>query len=916
MEDTVALSLPCDAIDSVLEEIDPGATLADSAFMISTPVVASLAQSMGRSLETPAVGRGLSTSKRGNSSKKLASSQQSPLTTRARARQKAGLGQISEQIVDDVVDLETDTEVDRGDVDAWCTLWGADMLVPYLRVRNFQTTSVMTDTLKRSFETHCYMENDAGFHICPFDELGNYGDVTEEDKSKWDDLWRMESDAFDEECKAVPEYAPLVGRKFYTWDGNHRVITWMDVSMSPERTTRKPWHLGVRCMIMIPPVRAYKQIEVAMHNLNASSHATVQYDWIQDAERCFQVLSSPFIDYNEMIGDDMYDEFEKSRQKSTANKAWYHANMTVMAAAYILSFAEITVARDTQHAIEEAEEKKLGKALTPKQKKDMWEMKIKEICGPWYNSVFKYATIVNPQLGPKFLTTVRELHNSLARQPKAERVVVYNVGVDRVKAFASTGIHKNLKIELLKAHYSNVDVKGRYHHPVNNDVETDICPWLAQWSLWSNLELISHDLAEKYFKKILSEVFIVEDLTGRLDELVANYSSYFSDSRKAPSCFSLWSAMGSAYSMYTEKDNLCRPLSTLSEWELKNSPWWLEHCCSDEDLAFVADAEEICWQRLQKEKEPYHVARGKIAEADAATQLEEAKSLEPSRKLNGLVLETSRTKKQNDVKQKDDETVTEGGTPLGKTAETNNPGSGRSSRLKSKVVRDDRQRKPRRKKDEEDDEVPANTEAVAETEEAEASPVAETAHAEGRQPKRQKKQKWHDGLFRTDIFLPQNRPVVAVQTSLKATFETIQSNKKKALKAPVILLEELKQMCTRTREQRKQGFVINKKNVSTAADCLYLDMPTGMKLSEDDDIVPSWNEYPEQDDLPRKLMVLAAQILDDRGCIIIQHPGTLRSTQQIADALDACAQLFKQVTSFFVHNETVQYEPIRNMKAS
>ncbi|KAL3686624.1 hypothetical protein R1sor_009198 [Riccia sorocarpa] len=306
-----------------------------------------------------------------------------------------------------------------------------------------------------------------------------------------------------------------------------------------------------------------------------------------------------------------------------------------MVAAYILSFVEITVTRDTQHAIEEAEEKKLGKALTPKQKKDMSEMKIKEICGPWYNSVFKYATIVNPQLGPKFLATVRELHNLLARQPKAERDAVYNVGVDRVKAFASAGIHKNLKIELLKARYSNADVKERYHHPVNNDVETDIRPWLAQWSLWS--------------------------------------------------------------------------LSTLSEWELKNSPWWLEQLCPDKEIAFVADAEEICWQRLKKEEEPYFVAKGKIAEADTATQLEEAKSLEPSRKLDGLVLDTSRTKKQKDAKQKEDETVTEGGTPPGKTAETKNPGSGRSSRSKSKVVQDDKQRKSRRKKDEEDDEVSANT---------------------------------------------------------------------------------------------------------------------------------------------------------------------------------------------------------------
>ncbi|KAL3691791.1 hypothetical protein R1sor_005442 [Riccia sorocarpa] len=66
---------------------------------------------------------------------------------------------------------------------------------------------------------------------------------------------------------------------------------------------------------MIPSVRVYKQTEVAMHNLNASSYATVQYDWIQDAERCLQVLSSPLIDYKEMIGDDVFEEFEKARLK-------------------------------------------------------------------------------------------------------------------------------------------------------------------------------------------------------------------------------------------------------------------------------------------------------------------------------------------------------------------------------------------------------------------------------------------------------------------------------------------------------------------------------------------------------------------------------------------------------------------------
>ncbi|KAL3702265.1 hypothetical protein R1sor_020287 [Riccia sorocarpa] len=501
----------------------------------------------------------------------------------------------------------------------------------------------------------------------------------------------MESEAFDAECRSVPEYAPLVGRKFYTWDGNHQVITWMDVSMSPKKTTKRPWHPRVRCVIMIPPVRVYKQIEVAMHNLNASSHATVQYDWIQDAERCLQVLSSPLIDYKEMIGEDVYEEFEKTRLKSTGHKAWYHANMTAMAAAYILSFAEVTVAKESFNLIEEAEEKKQGKSLTAKQKKDLWDLKVKEVCGTWYNAVFKYATIVNPNLGPEFLSTVRELHSSLSKQPKAEREVVYNVGVDRVKAFVEADIHKDLKLELLKAHYSNAATKAKYHHPLANNIEIDIRPWLAQWSLWSNLEVISQDLAEKCLKIVLSAEFTLEDLTDRLDEGLTNFIAYFTDVRdtywekiwypiderqdvevnirrakrivfryfvwhkqsvKAPSCFSLWSEPASTYNMYTEKDNLCRSVSNLSKWELQNSPWWLEQRCADDDITFVADAKEICWESIKKEEDPYQVAKSKIAEADAAEQAEEAKSLEPSRKLEGLVLDTSRTKKQRDAKLK------------------------------------------------------------------------------------------------------------------------------------------------------------------------------------------------------------------------------------------------------------------------
>ncbi|KAL3702433.1 hypothetical protein R1sor_020455 [Riccia sorocarpa] len=369
-------------------------------------------------------------------------------------------------------------------------------LVQFTRVRQFQTTSLQTEALKKSFETHCYMEHFAAFHVSMFDESGNEMLVTDENKAGWDMLWRMESQDFDAECSKIPEYQHLVNKKFSTWDGNHRLITCMQVSMSPERTTRKAWHPRVRCVILIPPVTVYKQIEMAMHNLNASSHATVQYDWIQEAERCLQVLSTPLSEYKEMISSDVYEEFERARQKSPAKTAWYHENMTSSAAAYILSFGEVSVAKDAQLVAEE-EAKKQGRPLSSKQKKDMWDARVKEVCASWSSQVFKYATVVNPSLGPDFFAAVRELHNSLARVEKSKREVAHSVGLDRVKAFASAGIHNSLKIELLKVHYSDEQTREKYHHPTKFDVDNDLRPWLAQWALWSSLELLSCDIVRK-----------------------------------------------------------------------------------------------------------------------------------------------------------------------------------------------------------------------------------------------------------------------------------------------------------------------------------------------------------------------------------------------------------------------------------
>ncbi|KAL3679267.1 hypothetical protein R1sor_022223 [Riccia sorocarpa] len=182
----------------------------------------------------------------------------------------------------------------------------------------------------------------------------------------------------------------------------------------------------------------------ASHRLQANRGGDAQLE---------RVLSTPLSEYKEMIGTDVFEEFERARVKSPAKTVWYHENMTSTAVAYILSFGEVSAAKDAQLVAEE-EAKKQGKPLSSKQKKDMWDARVKEVCASWSSQVFKYATMVNVSLGSEFLATVRELHNNLARVEKSKREVAYSIGLDRVKACASAGIHNSLKIELLKVHYS------------------------------------------------------------------------------------------------------------------------------------------------------------------------------------------------------------------------------------------------------------------------------------------------------------------------------------------------------------------------------------------------------------------------------------------------------------------------------
>ncbi|KAL3679712.1 hypothetical protein R1sor_022668 [Riccia sorocarpa] len=352
--------------------------------------------------------------------------------------------------------------------------------------------------------------------------------------------------------------------------------------------------------------------------------------------------------------------------------------------------------------------------------------------------------------------------------------------------------------------------------------------------------------------------------TLKLDLLRAHYDDVAMKAEKAPSCFQKCIDEEDAFSMYIDKDTFSRDSNTLSDWEILNCPWWIEQ--RSETPVFVADAETFCWKKLQKKEDPFDVSKDKFEDSDEKGKLEEARLLEPSPNIDGLVIDTSRTKKQKEAKMKnprsEDVDDADGQTPKGKSKPAKNPGSGRSSKAKKgkekeketpkETTKKVTKEKGRKKKDQSDDEAgqgsqqqPASNDAM-EIQPDSATPTVDedqpeptaAAWEEGRQRKRAKKQsdgvRVYEGLFRVDQYVDIPNQFAVLKSSLKSTFETIQANKNRAKKMLVPIIDELKKTCTAVAPMRMSGFLLNGKQSSFAAYCLYLDLPSGLNLEVDD----------------------------------------------------------------------------------
>ncbi|KAL3686562.1 hypothetical protein R1sor_009136 [Riccia sorocarpa] len=140
----------------------------------------------------------------------------------------------------------------------------------------------------------------------------------------------------------------------------------------------------------------------------------------------------------------------------------------------------------------------------------------------------------------------------------------------------------------------------------------------------------------------------------------------------------------------------------------------------------------------------------------------------------------------------------DGQTPKEKSKPAKNLGSGRSSKAK--------------KGKEKEKEMPKET-------------TKEVTKEKGRMKKDQS-----DDEAGVDQYVDIPNQFAVLKSSLKSTFETIQANKNRAKILPVPIIDELKKTCIAMGPMRMSGFLLNGKQSSFAADCLYLDLPSGLNL--------------------------------------------------------------------------------------
>ena len=87
------------------------------------------------------------------------------------------------------------------------------------------------------------------------------------ERASWSPLWQEEDRKFEALLASRPEYASFRNKYFHVWDGNHRLMAWMEV-ISHMHSSRVEFHAPVRAVILEPTLENRQILLNAMTDCN------------------------------------------------------------------------------------------------------------------------------------------------------------------------------------------------------------------------------------------------------------------------------------------------------------------------------------------------------------------------------------------------------------------------------------------------------------------------------------------------------------------------------------------------------------------------------------------------------------------------------------------------------------------------
>ena len=86
-------------------------------------------------------------------------------------------------------------------------------------------------------------------YVSPYNNFDHSLDVSDAIKDSWSDLWKVTNECFEERLAQDEDLAPLSGKMFFVYKGNHRLTAWTR-HINKYHGSDADWHLSVDCIFL------------------------------------------------------------------------------------------------------------------------------------------------------------------------------------------------------------------------------------------------------------------------------------------------------------------------------------------------------------------------------------------------------------------------------------------------------------------------------------------------------------------------------------------------------------------------------------------------------------------------------------------------------------------------------------------